>query len=85
MNINIASLTNQGRRSYMEDEVLYVNKNSYTISAIFDGHGGGDCSKFLKRYFVPLFEYFITNKRYTIKNSLYFTIIIRVCTINWIS
>ena len=72
--MQITSYVNQGKRDYMEDEVFYVNRKNYSISGVFDGHGGGKCSKFLKRYFLPLFEFFIKQKK-TIKHSLYFTIV----------
>lgn len=52
----IHSVTNQGRRPYMEDEILHTDKENYWISAIFDGHGGGEASKFLKTYFSSVFQ-----------------------------
>jgi len=58
----------------MEDEIFYINENNFSISAVFDGHGGGECSKFLKTYFVPLFLNLIKKQKMSIKKSLQISI-----------
>jgi serine/threonine protein phosphatase PrpC len=40
----------------MEDFVLVQNYQKYCIAAIFDGHGGEECSKMLFQSFVPIFQ-----------------------------
>ena len=72
--MKIASFKCQGRRKYMEDELICKNNQRYCVTGIFDGHGGGNCSKFLETFFYPLFMHFINTRR-TVEQSLYYTII----------
>ena len=39
----------KGHRDYMEDEFIIKKNDNFDFYAIFDGHGGGEVSKFLKR------------------------------------
>lgn len=48
--------TMQGRRPYNEDEVDIVINNKVNYFGLFDGHGGNDVSKYLKKH---LKNYFI--------------------------
>lgn len=60
----------KGKRDYMEDQMCYYENKSIVFSGVFDGHGGGSCSLFLKS---ALFKYFQKYVTYTkgIKMSLY--------------
>jgi len=71
--ISIVSHQEQGRRDYMEDEIFIFKGNSFIFTCVFDGHGGGDCSKFLKRY---CFSVFKKNLKLfnTVKKSLLYTV-----------
>lgn len=66
----IHSITNQGRREYMEDEILHKDTETYWISAVFDGHGGGQTSKILKEYFGDIFEQNMKQTNNAFKKSL---------------
>ena len=46
----------QGYRPYMEDNIYYMNSNQIIFSSIFDGHGGSECSLYLKRNLYRLFQ-----------------------------
>ena len=72
--MRIVSYKHQGKRQYMEDEIAYENRQSYTVSGVFDGHGGGTCSKLLKDHFIPLFESNLKIYK-RIKQALYITIV----------
>ena len=56
----------QGRRDYMEDNITFIKNNNIQFSSIYDGHGGKECSLFLKKY---LYKYFCLefNKNISIK------------------
>ncbi len=69
----ISSHAVKGMRPSMEDYVMIVDKNKYSITGIFDGHGGYKCAKMLQREFVPIFEHNL-RKLGTIKLSLKVTI-----------
>lgn len=45
----------QGHRDYMEDEFFIKKNDDFEFYAIFDGHGGGRVSKYLKKYMYPEF------------------------------
>ena len=45
----------KGKRQYMEDNVYFSGNNNYQFSSVFDGHGGKQCSLYLKRELFPLF------------------------------
>jgi len=54
--ITIGFHQEQGRRDYMEDEIFIFKGNSFVFTCIFDGHGGGECSNFLKKYCFKIFK-----------------------------
>jgi serine/threonine protein phosphatase PrpC len=60
MKIKSLKISHKGKRSYMEDELFstkfYCSDQLVYVSGIFDGHGGGTCSKFLKKHFVTIFQ-----------------------------
>ncbi len=45
----------KGKRAYMEDNVYFSANNNYQFSSVFDGHGGKQCSLYLKRELFPIF------------------------------
>lgn len=50
----------QGRRSHMEDEVFYTSiaashSGRLTFTSVFDGHGGGEVSKYLRSNYFSKF------------------------------
>lgn len=51
----------QGHREYMEDTVDIQTKlyKDYDFYALFDGHGGGYVSTFLKEHFRPVFKEYL--------------------------
>lgn len=49
-NFNMASANVQGRRSNNEDEDDFILGERYSLFAIYDGHGGDSCSKYLKKH-----------------------------------
>lgn len=60
--VKFFSKTVQGYRPYQEDE--YINEsinNKIYISCIFDGHGGGDVSKFCKENIVEILKHELHN------------------------
>lgn len=59
----------QGRRDYMEDNVFYFKNNFIHFSSVFDGHGGKQCSLFLKRNLYTYFKRCI-DKNKKIKKSI---------------
>jgi len=59
----------QGRRDYMEDNIFYFKNNFIHFSSVFDGHGGKQCSLFLKRNLYPYFQRCI-GKNKKIKKSI---------------
>jgi serine/threonine protein phosphatase PrpC len=59
----------QGKRDYMEDFIFYFQNNFTQFSAVFDGHGGKECSSFLKRNFFSYFQRGIA-KSHKIKHAL---------------
>lgn len=54
--------TIQGRRETMEDEVLTTGGGRFV--AVFDGHGGGDVSRYLKRHVYDLFLLHLERKHW---------------------
>jgi protein phosphatase 1L len=52
----IFSHKEQGRREYMEDNIFCFSNNFISFSAIYDGHGGNECSVFLRNYLFSLFK-----------------------------
>lgn len=64
----------KGHRDYMEDKILiYKNKETRSyIAAVFDGHGGSECSNFLKKNFLKLLSFEFPNglSNKNIKNRL---------------
>lgn len=71
LNIITAVDFKKGKRDYMEDRII-VHKRPYIyLSGIFDGHGGAECSEYLKKTF---FKDFIKNvKLLPIKKALVMT------------
>ena len=69
MSLKVTSIKHRGRRPYMEDEISCHENNEMLYSAIFDGHGGNACSKFLYNYFWPTFLKKMQNSK-NIKSSL---------------
>lgn len=59
----------QGHREYMEDNVFYFKNNFIHFTSVFDGHGGKQCSNFLKRNLYLFFQRSI-GKHKKIKKSL---------------
>lgn len=53
--IKNCSLLIKGRRDYMEDNILIKDNKKYYISLVLDGHGGKECSNFLKLNFYDIF------------------------------
>lgn len=45
----------QGKRNHMEDNLLIINQQKYFISLVLDGHGGKECSEYLKKKFYDIF------------------------------
>lgn len=45
----------KGRRKYMEDNLLIINNVKHYISLVLDGHGGKECSEFIKKNFYNIF------------------------------
>lgn len=72
--IKIASAQEQGKRTYMEDEIILENKSFYYVSGVFDGHGGKRASKFLRNNFVNYLEEELKLTNYNIPSSLFNTI-----------
>ena len=68
-NFRVVSHLEQGKRDYMEDNVFYFNNNYLHFSSIFDGHGGDECSLFLRKNLFQNFQKTI-NKQKKIKSSL---------------
>ncbi len=54
--MKIHSYQAKGKRAYMEDEIIILEGNRFSVTAVFDGHGGGACSKLLKTHFYPVFK-----------------------------
>ncbi len=72
--IRVNSQTQQGKRTYMEDEVLHANNPLYYLTGVFDGHGGKRTSKFLKDNFSIFFDHELNLTHYDISQSLFNTI-----------
>lgn len=68
-NIETFISLSQGRREYMEDNYFYFENKHIIFSSIFDGHGGKQCSLFLKKNLYNFFKKAI-EKYSTIKKSL---------------
>ena len=51
----------KGKREYMEDRIIIHKKPKYYLSGIFDGHGGYQCSEYLKKMFYK--EFIKQNKK----------------------
>jgi serine/threonine protein phosphatase PrpC len=63
--------THIGRRSYQEDRLLtYVHGKTGTLLAVFDGHGGAECSEYLTESFVTHFYDVINDGKLDIKDGL---------------
>lgn len=52
----------KGRRNYNEDEIYNIENSKYIISAVFDGHGGNECSLYLKNNFIKYFDAYLDKK-----------------------
>lgn len=58
----------KGKRNYMEDRIIIHKRPRIYLSGVFDGHGGKECSEYLKKMF---FKDFVKNvKFYPIKKAL---------------
>ena len=74
MKFNIASATNKGHRSYMEDFIFYVHKPKYIISGVTDGHGGEKTAKYIQGNFCLKFDRNFPKNNYNIAQTLRKTI-----------
>jgi len=72
--INFFTILNKGYRNYMEDNILIINKKKYYFSIVLDGHGGNECSLFIKtnftNYFLKNLNKIKDNYKLIIKNTL---------------
>lgn len=50
LSFSLATASVQGKRSSNEDAEDFLLGEKYTFFAIYDGHGGDSCSKYLKQY-----------------------------------
>jgi len=67
--VNNYSCLLKGRRHYMEDRVVLKNNVLFNFSCILDGHGGYECSDFLKKHIYSTFTNNLRQK-YEIKESI---------------
>ena len=54
LHILFGTHSEQGKRKYQED--TYCNDDTQRVYCVFDGHGGGEVSKYLKENFNPIFS-----------------------------
>jgi serine/threonine protein phosphatase PrpC len=67
--INNYSYLIQGKRKYMEDRIILNDNKLFNFSCILDGHGGKNCSDFLKYNLYRSFTSYLKNN-YEIQKSI---------------
>lgn len=68
----------KGKRDYMEDNLLIVNNKNHYISLVLDGHGGRECSEYIKKHFYQDF----LKKEKIYKNEVLTSIYNSITTLN---
>ena len=71
-NVNSYFYLLQGRRDYMEDNIFIFKNNLINFSSVFDGHGGSQCSIFLKKNIYNIFQN-LYKKYKRFDETLYYT------------
>lgn len=74
MLLNITSRLHQGDRMYMEDEIDTKNTDRYLFSGIYDGHGGNQCSKYLRDTLFSVFMQHLKHFKGDMKTALFTTV-----------
>lgn len=64
--LKLSTIAIQGMREHMEDENIFteLNISGHYLAAVFDGHGGNDCSKILKDNFIICMQTMVEWKKY---------------------
>ena len=67
---SISSATHKGRRPYQEDRFFTLTAEQGTLVAVFDGHGGDECSQRCSEDFPVLFADAISAPKITVRKAL---------------